>query len=105
MKLRFPADFLLCHLVFSGDTCLENTGKKDKWQLQRQMHVCCVFHLRHILDILTLGGEYKDTPFQVGAQSKTTQYDARKKIAFEHSYFNYKLPEIKPPFEILSVKP
>lgn len=59
------------------------------------MRVCCVFNLRHILDILTLSEEYKAYSFPSRNTKKTTQYYSRKKIVFERSYFNYKLTEIK----------
>lgn len=42
MELRFPANLLLCHLVFSGDTCLENIGKKRQMtKSKRDAHLLC----------------------------------------------------------------
>ena len=85
MELTFPADLLLCHLVFSGDTCLENMGERDKWKLQRERHVCCVFNPRHILDILTLSEEHK--AYLLPAQStkkNNTKLSKEKKANHRH---------------------
>lgn len=92
MELTFPADLLLCHLVFSGDTCLENMGKRDKWKLQRERHVCCVFNPRHILDILTLSEEHKAYLLPTQSTKKNNTKLSKEK---NPSYFNYKLKKIE----------